>query len=163
MTAGSLLAESLAQISHFYSLLKRTLYACTLTFPPLGTAGMESRWWDCWRRVRGPSKSLLLWLMGEDKKSACTPFAFFRAPCKSHLPAQLMPPPFSTSFLQVCFNTLFMSCITAILSRLHTQCGAQCGTWTHDTEIKTWAEIESWMLNWLSHPGAPVWFFFNFV
>ena len=24
-------------------------------------------------------------------------------------------------------------------------------------EIMTWAQIKSWMLNWLSHPGAPSW------
>ena len=27
--------------------------------------------------------------------------------------------------------------------------------WTHHPEIKTWVEIESQMLNWLSHPGIP--------
>ena len=41
------------------------------------------------------------------------------------------------------------------LSRLCTGWGTQCETWTHDPEIKTWAEIKSWMLNWLSHPGPP--------
>ena len=32
---------------------------------------------------------------------------------------------------------------------------AQCGAWTHDTEIKTWAEVKSQPLNQLSHPGTP--------
>jgi len=27
--------------------------------------------------------------------------------------------------------------------------------WTHNPEIETWAEIKSWRLNWLSHPGTP--------
>ena len=26
-------------------------------------------------------------------------------------------------------------------------------------EIMTWAEIKSWMLNWLNHPGAPTFYF----
>ena len=36
-----------------------------------------------------------------------------------------------------------------ILSRLHTQHGAQHGTPSHDPEIMTWAEIKSWMLPFL--------------
>lgn len=43
----------------------------------------------------------------------------------------------------------------SILSRLHTQWKAQRGVWSHDLEIMTWAEIKSWTLNWLNHPGAP--------
>lgn len=39
------------------------------------------------------------------------------------------------------------------LSRLHPQHRAQCGAWTHDPEIDTWAEIKSWIPNWLNHPG----------
>ena len=41
-----------------------------------------------------------------------------------------------------------------ISSRLPTECGAWHGAWSHDPEIMTWAEIKSWMLNRLSHPGA---------
>jgi len=41
------------------------------------------------------------------------------------------------------------------LSRLHAQHGAQPRAWIHDPEIKSWAEIKSWFLNQLSHPGAP--------
>ena len=37
---------------------------------------------------------------------------------------------------------------------LCTQYGAQHGAWTHNSEIKTWAEIKSQMINWLSHPGV---------
>ena len=37
------------------------------------------------------------------------------------------------------------------LNGLHIQRGAQHGAWTHDPEIKTGAEIKSWML------GAPGW------
>ena len=33
------------------------------------------------------------------------------------------------------------------------------GVWSHYPEVMTWAEIKSWLLNLLSHPGAPV---FNF-
>ena len=33
---------------------------------------------------------------------------------------------------------------------------------THDPEIKTWAEIKSQMLNWLSHPGDSKSDFFNY-
>lgn len=29
------------------------------------------------------------------------------------------------------------------------------GAWSHDSEIMTWAEIKSRILNGLSHPGAP--------
>ena len=42
-----------------------------------------------------------------------------------------------------------------IPSRLHTQQRTTWGTGSHDPEITTWAEIESWTLNPLSHPGAP--------
>ena len=35
-----------------------------------------------------------------------------------------------------------------------TKSKAQCGAWPHDHEIMTWAEIKSWALNGLSHPGA---------
>ena len=36
-------------------------------------------------------------------------------------------------------------------------CLAQNPMWaqSHDSEIMTWAEIKSWMLNWLSHLNAP--------
>ena len=40
------------------------------------------------------------------------------------------------------------------LSRLHPQHRAQCGAWTHDPEIDTWAEIKSWIPNQLSHPDT---------
>ena len=30
------------------------------------------------------------------------------------------------------------------------------GAQTHNPDIKTWVEIRSWTLNWLSHSGAPV-------
>ena len=40
-------------------------------------------------------------------------------------------------------------------SRLPTECGAWCGALSQDPEIMTWAEIKSWPLNHLSHPGAP--------
>ena len=29
-------------------------------------------------------------------------------------------------------------------------------TLSHDREIMTWAEVKSWMLNWLGHPGTPI-------
>ena len=32
---------------------------------------------------------------------------------------------------------------------------ARRGPWSHNHEIMTCAKIESWMLNWRSHPGAP--------
>ena len=35
---------------------------------------------------------------------------------------------------------------------------AQCRAWSHDPGIMTWAEINSQMLNWPSHPGAPIFF-----
>lgn len=41
------------------------------------------------------------------------------------------------------------------LSRLHVQPGSQHRAWTHNSEIKTWAEIKSQMLNQPSHSGAP--------
>lgn len=42
-----------------------------------------------------------------------------------------------------------------ILSRFRTECGASCGDWSHDPEITTWDETESWMLKRLYHAGAP--------
>ena len=39
----------------------------------------------------------------------------------------------------------------------------QLGAWSQDCEIMTWAEIKSWMLNWLSHSGAPLGFIFTFL
>ena len=41
-----------------------------------------------------------------------------------------------------------------ILSRLHSQHGAQWRAWSHNLEIMTWAEIKSWTLDWLSHPAT---------
>ena len=32
---------------------------------------------------------------------------------------------------------------------------AQCKAWSQDPEIMIWAEIKSWMLNQVSHPGTP--------
>ena len=46
------------------------------------------------------------------------------------------------------------------LSRLHAQHGTQCRAQTHNSEIKTSAEIKSWMLKQLSHPCAPKVFHF---
>ena len=42
-----------------------------------------------------------------------------------------------------------------ILSRLHAQGRVQCGAWSHNPGIMTWAEIKSRTLSWLSHSGAP--------
>ena len=43
-----------------------------------------------------------------------------------------------------------------IWSRLHAQCGAQCGILSHDPEIMTWAEVRSHQtLNWMGHPRPP--------
>ena len=40
-----------------------------------------------------------------------------------------------------------------ISSRLPAVCGAcSCGSCFHVLEIMTWAKIQSWLLNWLSHP-----------
>lgn len=57
----------------------------------------------------------------------------------------------------VLFNTFlfFLFFFFFLLSRLHAHCGAHCGTWTLDPEIKTWPKIKSQMLNRLSHPGGP--------
>ena len=41
-----------------------------------------------------------------------------------------------------------------ILSKLHAQHRAQSGVPSHGREIMTGAEIKSWMLNQLSHPGT---------
>ena len=40
------------------------------------------------------------------------------------------------------------------LKPLHAQCRAGLQAWSQDHEIMTWAEIKSWPLNCLSHPGA---------
>ena len=48
-----------------------------------------------------------------------------------------------------------------ILSRVHAQHRAWHGAWSHDGEIMTGAEIKSWWLHWLSHPGAPDFFSSN--
>ena len=42
-----------------------------------------------------------------------------------------------------------------ILSRLYTQQGARHRALSHDPGVTAWAEIESQMLNPLSHSGAP--------
>lgn len=52
-------------------------------------------------------------------------------------------------------------CLFFFLSSLHTQHRAPCGDWTHDSEIKIWAEIEGWLLNWLSQPGFPTYAILN--
>ena len=43
-------------------------------------------------------------------------------------------------------------------------CQRRCqqGARYHKCEILTWAEIKSWTLNWLSHPGAPKYYFISF-
>ena len=41
-------------------------------------------------------------------------------------------------------------------SKLCTEHRAQCGVWSPDPEIVTWAEIKSQMLNWLRHPGTHI-------
>ena len=38
----------------------------------------------------------------------------------------------------------------------YTECGAWCG-------VMTWARTKSWILNWLSHPGAPKTDFSNYI
>ena len=43
-----------------------------------------------------------------------------------------------------------------ISSRLHTECGARLGAWSHDPEIMTWVKTKSQRLNWLYPPGAPM-------
>ena len=55
--------------------------------------------------------------------------------------------------INIQFFVLF--CFVLFLSKLHAQHGTQCWAWIHDAEIKTWAEIKSWILNQLSHPGTP--------
>ena len=44
-----------------------------------------------------------------------------------------------------------------IYNGLHSQRGPQCGAWTHNPEIKTWAEIKSQMPNWVTQ--APLKYF----
>lgn len=41
--------------------------------------------------------------------------------------------------------------IEGISNRLH----AEQRAWSPEPEIKNWAKIKSWILNALSHPGAP--------
>ena len=43
-------------------------------------------------------------------------------------------------------------------SELHAHYRAHHGAWSHHCDITAWAEIKSWMLNWLSYPGAPTLF-----
>ena len=50
-----------------------------------------------------------------------------------------------------------------IPSILCTEHGAQCGASSRNPEIMTWADIKSQMLNFLSHPGAPILFFFDII
>lgn len=42
-----------------------------------------------------------------------------------------------------------------IISRLHVPGWDQMWGWIHDPEIMTWGETKSYVLNWLSLPGAP--------
>lgn len=39
-------------------------------------------------------------------------------------------------------------------NRIHAEHGVQLGAWSHDLEIRTWAEAKSGTLNWQSHPGT---------
>ena len=39
--------------------------------------------------------------------------------------------------------------------RLSAECRAQCGARSHHPEIRTWAQIKSWLLTWLHHVDAP--------
>ena len=48
-----------------------------------------------------------------------------------------------------------------ISSRLPTECRAWYSTLSHDPEIMTQAKIKSRMLNWLSHPGTPLFIYFS--
>ena len=41
-----------------------------------------------------------------------------------------------------------------LLSRLHAHHGTQCGAWSLDPGVVTWAEIKSWTFNRPSHPDA---------
>ena len=50
-----------------------------------------------------------------------------------------------------------------ILSRLHTRRRAWRGAWLHDPGTMSWAKFKSQMPNWLSHPGAPKFFFIFFI
>ena len=49
-----------------------------------------------------------------------------------------------------------------ILSRLHSWNGVWCRAQSHNPEIMTWAEIKSRTLNWLSHPGTSLMWYFLF-
>ena len=51
-----------------------------------------------------------------------------------------------------CF-VLFFFLFNFFLSKLHTWCRAQCRAWTHDPEIKTWAEIKSQIVTELTEPS----------
>ena len=48
-----------------------------------------------------------------------------------------------------------------ISNRLRDQHGAQRGAQSHDHDITSWAKTKSQWLNWLSHPGTPVYKIFN--
>ena len=61
-------------------------------------------------------------------------------------------------FFCVCMLCVFVctSIFIYFLSRLQAQYGVQHGAWSHNPEIKIWAEVKSQTLNWLSHLGTPV-------
>lgn len=42
-----------------------------------------------------------------------------------------------------------------IFSRLLAELRDWCWAWSHDSEMMTWPKSKSWVLNRLSHPGAP--------
>ena len=46
-------------------------------------------------------------------------------------------------------------------SSLPAEQGARRGAWSHHPEIMTWAEIKSQMPNWLSYPGAPIFWMYH--
>ena len=48
-----------------------------------------------------------------------------------------------------------------IPSRLHSLHSVWHRAQSHDCKIMTWAEIKSQILNWLSHPGVPVFLVFK--
>ena len=48
-----------------------------------------------------------------------------------------------------------------IPSRLHPEHECPCRAWSHDSKIPTCAETKSRLLNWLCHPGVPIWNVFD--
>ena len=117
---------------------------CRRPGAPLGQRSSSVFWpghqWTC------PSPELeFFFLLLCGAVIATSPLTSFPSSSPSHCciaaAAYIWPP---KAYIFILFIVVIFK-LLLFLSRLQTQDGAQCGTWTHKSEIKTWVEIKSGM------------------